>query len=159
MPAPVKTAIKNNTRPLMVAALLWTGMWVFMPPPKIGSGTLLVQSLLAVFLLACLTTACVLFSVLVRAHVARLNVSLAHIEPSPTFLKLFVVYKEGVKLVFGTSLTLAWLAGLLFIADKLGDHFLLVPVGAALGYSALIFIPTWLFTCVVDAIPYPGSQH
>lgn len=158
MPAPVKTAIKNHSRPLTVAALLWSGMWVFLPPPQIGNGTILVQSLLAVGLLICLTTACVLFTVLVRAHMTRLSVSLVHIEPSPTFLKLFVTYKETVKVIFGTSLTLAWLAGLLFIAEKLGDRFLLVPVAAAVGYSAVIFVPTWLFTCVVDAIPYPGSH-
>jgi len=159
MPAQMKTAIKSHARPMVVATLLWTGMWVFLPPPRIGNGTILIQTILAVGLLICLATVCVLFTVLVRAHMARLSVALAHIEPSPTFLKLFVVYKEGVKVVFGSSLTLAWLAGLLFISDKLGDHFLLVPVGAAVAYSALIFIPTWLFTCVVDAIPYPGSQN
>jgi len=42
-------------------------------------------------------------------------------------LWFFVLYKEGIKTIVRVSLTLGWLAGLLFIAEHCREQFILVP--------------------------------
>lgn len=76
-------------------------------------------------------------------------------EANGLLLVAFVAYKEGVKAVFGASLTLAWLAGILFILERFAGQFFLVPVGLGLVYSAVIFALVFAFAALLDAIRYP----
>ena len=70
-------------------------------------------------------------------------------------VRLFVIYKEVVKTVVGVSLTLGWMAGLLFISEHFGALFLGVPVLLGVAYSALLFGLAHLFSSFVDHIHYP----
>lgn len=101
-----------------------------------------------------LTYAGRLFAANVRRHLALERVGHAG-EASRVLLVAFVAYKEGVKAVFGSSLTLAWLAGLLFILERFAGQSLLVPLGLALVYSAVVFALIFAFAALLDAIRYP----
>lgn len=96
-----------------------------------------------------------LFSASVRRHLAGERRSLDGEQVNGLLLWFFVLYKEGIKTIVGVSLTLGWLAGLLFIADHCREQFILVPalLGAAL--SALAFLPAFFFSSLLDHIRYP----
>lgn len=68
-----------------------------------------------------------LFSASVRRHLAGERRCLDGEQVSSLLLWAFVLYKEGIKTVIGVSLTLGWLAGLLFIAEHCREQFILVP--------------------------------
>ena len=69
-------------------------------------------------------------------------------------VKMFVVYKEVVKTMVGVSLTLAWLAGLLYLSEHIQAS-LILPVLGGLGLSALLFGMAAGFVAFVDHIHYP----
>jgi hypothetical protein len=96
-----------------------------------------------------------LFSASVRRHLAGERRSLDCEQVNGLLLWFFVLYKEGIKTIVGVSLTLGWLAGLLFIAEHCREQFILVPalLGAAL--SALAFLPAFFFSSLLDHIRYP----
>jgi hypothetical protein len=96
-----------------------------------------------------------LFSASVRRHLVGERRSLDGEQVNGLFLWFFVLYKEAIKTIVGVSLTLGWLAGLLFIAEHFREQFILVPalLGAAL--SALAFLPAFFFSSLLDHIRYP----
>lgn len=73
-------------------------------------------------------------------------------------VKFFVLYKEAIKTSVGVSLTLAWLAGLLLVTDKLGDSFFLVPLLAGTVVTAVLAGLARGFVVFVDHIPYPWGE-
>lgn len=70
----------------------------------------------------------------------------------------FILYKEGVKTVIGVSLTLGWIAGLLFIAETFSDQIILVPVLLGVALSVALFLPAWFFSSLLDQIRYPQKS-
>ncbi len=100
----------------------------------------------------------VAFSILcstVRRHLAHERDNLHAGESGGVLLWMFVLYKEAVKTVFGVSMTLGWMAGMLFLVDYFRDVSLVVPLLLALPLSALAFLPAYFFTSLLDHIPYP----
>lgn len=99
-----------------------------------------------------------LFSASLRRHFACEKGGLGG-EPANSFLLwAFVLYKEGVKTVIGVSLTLGWIAGLLFIAEAFSDHIILVPVLLGVALSAVVFLPAWFFSSLIEHIRYPQQN-
>lgn len=106
----------------------------------------------AMFLL--LFAALCLFSGAVRRHLERERADLGG-GFNPVFLWVFVVYKEAVKAVVGVSLSLGWLAGLLFISERFSGQFILLPAVLGVVFSAIALWPAHLFGAVLDQIRYP----
>lgn len=96
-----------------------------------------------------------LFSAAVSRHMALERAHLETAEVNWIALFLFVAYKETVKAIFGVSLSLAWMAGVLFILETFRGHFILVPVVLGLGYSALLFLLVFFFASFLDLFRYP----
>jgi len=99
-----------------------------------------------------------LLSTSVRRHLASERESLGGDKVNSLLLWAFVLYKEGIKTVIGVSLTLGWLAGLLFIADHFREQFILVPVLLGVVLSALVFLPAYFFSSLLDHIRYPQQN-
>lgn len=141
----------------LILALLFSGAFFvtnFRPeavgPDQVGRHLLFSS---AMFLLQFI--AIYLLSSSLRRHFASEKGSLGG-EPVNNFLLwAFILYKEGVKTVIGVSLTLGWIAGLLFIAETFSDQIILVPVLFGVALSALVFLPAWFFSSLLDHIRYP----
>ncbi|GAB4564371.1 MAG: hypothetical protein Tsb0017_24150 [Geothermobacteraceae bacterium] len=73
-------------------------------------------------------------------------------EPPGRLVRLFLFYRELIKTVIGTSMTLAWMAGVVFILDNLVDYGLVVSLLAALVYSLVLLGCMRLLVLVVDNI-------
>lgn len=72
----------------------------------------------------------------------------------PPALRVFVVCKELVKCVVGLSLTLAWVAGLLYISATFVDASPIITVGMGSGYSLLVYLAAYSVVLFVDRIPW-----
>jgi len=96
-----------------------------------------------------------LFAATVSRHIGLERAHLETAEVNRVALFLFVAYKEAVKAIFGVSLTLAWMAGVLFILETFASHFFLVPVVLGLLYSALLFLLVFSFAAFLDLFRYP----
>jgi len=107
----------------------------------------------AMFLL--LFTALRLFFGGVRRDLAKERAVLDSERVNGLLLWGFVFYKESIKTVVGVSFSLGWLAGLLFITERFGGQFILLPVGLGVALSVLAFFPAYLFGAVLDQIRYP----
>jgi len=116
------------------------------------------QGLVAAVLFLLLFTALRIFSHNVSIQGHRVTLSLDGEEVSSRSVRIFFLYKELVKATVGVSLSLAWIAGLLFIAASFPRSFWLLPVLYGLGFSALLFAMTSAFIAFVDLIPYPFNR-
>lgn len=151
----IVTAIRRDAASLVLPALasfgLFRGLYGDLPASPEEWLRPVVSTLLFFFLSS---VACRLFAGSVRRHVAREQAQLEG-EANRVLLITFVAYKEGVKAVFGASLLLAWMAGVLFILERFAAHTFLVPLGLGLAYSALLFALVFAFAALLDAFRYP----
>jgi hypothetical protein len=60
-----------------------------------------------------------------------------------------------VKSVFGVSMILGWMAGMLFIVDHFQEALFLVPLLLGLAYSTRFYFLVFSFSALLDLIPYP----
>jgi hypothetical protein len=152
----VKVAVGRSPFALVLALLFSIAFFASGYRPETAGPDQMARHLLlsgAMFLLQFI--AFCLLCASVRRHLAGER---ANLDPGRTgglLLWAFVLYKEAVKTVFGVSLTLGWLAGLLFIAEHFGDRFILVPALLGLALSALAFLPAFFFSSLLDHIRYP----
>lgn len=116
------------------------------------------QGLVAVGLFLLLFTALRIFSHNLAVQLQRVVISLDGEEVASRAVRVFVIYKEIVKAAVGVSLSLAWIAGLLFIVENFITAFFLAPLLYALGLSTLLFAFTYAFVTFVDLIPYPFNR-
>jgi hypothetical protein len=138
-------------------ALLFSGLFFSSAyrPEVAGSDQLIRLLKLSCILFLLQFVAFSLLAASVRRHLAHERENLSPGRGGGLLLWTFVLYKEAVKTVFGVSMTLGWLAGMLFITDHFRDHFILVPVLLGLPFSAIAFLPAYLFAALLDHIPYP----
>ena len=155
----VKTLFGHG-RSFLASAALSLLMFSYCSAPSLRAGSLPGrQALLALLVFVLLFVALRLFAVVCGT---RLRIEHAHLEPGQELtrgLKIFVLYKEAVKTTVGVSLTLAWIAGLLLVADKLGNSFFLVPLAAGTAITALLSALAYIFVVFVDHVPYPWGQQ
>lgn len=150
----IKQAVRRDNKSILLAALLSGGFFVDRLDGLAAAPHLLAhQSVLTGLLFFGLFTTFCLFSRGVARHVVLEMVDGA--EENRSLVRLFVIYKEVVKVVVGVSLTLGWMAGLLFISEHFGDLFLAIPVLMGGALSALLAGMAHLFTSFVDHIHYP----
>jgi|GEM_PF-1153791 len=151
-----KAVILRNSRPILLAALASSGVFLLCHAERLKTPELLMRpALLAAGLFILLAIAFGLFAASVRRQVA-LELRRSGSSPNPSrMLRLFVFYKEGVKAVFGVSLMLGWIAGMLFIVDHFQEAIFLVPLLLGLAYSALLYFLVFSFATLLDHIPYP----
>lgn len=152
----VKTLVAKSPFSLLLALLFSAAFFVSGYRPELSGSVHLLRHLAlsgGMFLLQ--FTAFYLFSASMRRHLVRERADLAAEGASGLLLWCFVFYKEVIKTVVGVSLTLGWLAGLLFIAEHSRDQFILVPVLLGGALSALAFLPALFFASLLDQIRYP----
>jgi len=155
----VRDIVVESKSSLLTAALLSLSIFYLCTRSlPAGSEQYTRQGLVAVGLFLLLFTALRIFSHNLSLQLQRAIVSLDGEEVASRAVRIFVVYKEVVKVAVGVSLSLAWIAGLLFIAETFLSAFFLVPVLYALGLSALLFAFTYAFVTFVDLIPYPFNR-
>lgn len=99
-----------------------------------------------------------LFGASVKISVAQEKRDLAAEDVNSRLLHLFIFYKELIKTVVGVSLTLAWLAGLMFIFDHFVTYSFLAKAGMGLGLSVFLFLCSLAFVTVVDQVRYPKKD-
>lgn len=150
----IKQAVRRDNKSILLAALLSGGFFVGRLDGLAAAPHLLAhQSVLTGLLFFGLFTTFCLFSRNVSRHVVLEMVDGA--EENRSLVRLFVIYKEVVKTVVGVSLTLGWLAGLLFISEHFAAQLLAIPVLLGAAYSALLFGIAQFFASFVDHIHYP----
>ena len=152
----VKAAVGKRNFPFILA-LLFSGAFFAtnFRPETFGPDQVARQLLFSVAMFLLQFMAIYLLSSSLRRHFASEKGSLGG-EPVNNFLLwLFILYKEGVKTVIGVSLTLGWIAGLLFIAETFSNQFILVPVLLGVALSAVLFLPAWFFSSLLDHLRYP----
>jgi len=154
-----KAVILRNSRPLLLAALASSGIFLLCHGDRLNNPALLVRpALLTGGLFLLLAVAFVLFSASMRRQVElELGRSGSRTAPSG-MLRLFVLYKEGVKSVFGVSMMLGWIAGVLFIVEHLRESLFVLPLMLGLIYSALLYFLVFSFSALLDLIPYPFGE-
>lgn len=151
----VKTAVFASPLSLLLAMFLSIAFFLGTHRPESVSPDVLHRHLFlagAIFIFLSLVFS--RFAVGVREELARERERLEQ-GYSRLLLRVFVVYKELIKTVVGVSLSLGWLAGLVFIAERFGDQIIIVPLLLGLGLSAVAFLPAYLFASFVDMIRYP----
>ncbi len=138
-------------------ALLFSGLFFSSAYPQeaAGSGQMfhLLKHSAALFLLQFIAFS--LLSASVRRHIAHERENLHPGKKGGLLLWIFVLYKEGVKTVFGVSMTLGWMAGMLFLTDYFRDQSIVLPMLLGIPLSAVAFLPAYLFASLLDHIPYP----
>jgi hypothetical protein len=152
----VKVAVGKSPFSLVLALLFSSAFFSSGFRPETAGPDQIARHLLlsgAMFLLQ--FVAFYLFSASVRRHLAGERRSLDGEQVNGLLLWSFVLYKEGIKTVIGVSLTLGWLAGLLYIAEHCRDQFILVPVLLGVALSALVFLPALFFSSLIEHIRYP----
>ena len=150
----IKQAVRRDNKSLLLAALFSGGLFVGKIPAVVATPDLIArQSLLTVLLFFGLFLTFRLFATAVASHVT-LEMTDGE-ESNRQLVRLFVIYKEVVKVVVGVSLALGWLAGLLFISEHFRELFLLVPVLLGGCLTALLSALAYGFTSFVDHIHYP----
>ena len=123
-----------------------------------GSVSLLRTAGLTALLFILVYFAIRLFASAIHRHMAFERSHMETAEANRIALFLFVSYKESVKAIFGVSLTLAWMAGVLFILESFRAQFILVPVFLGLGYSVLLFLLVFSFAAFLDHFRYPFGR-
>jgi len=153
----IRQAVRRDNKSILLAALFSGGFFAGNYPGTVAAPDLLArQAVLAGLLFLLLYTMFRLFSAGVNNHVSR---ELAEAEEANgKLLKLFVVYKEMVKTVVGVSLTLGWLASLLFIVENFGQASLVLPVVMGFALTGLLFGMALTFTSFMDHIRYPQGE-
>jgi hypothetical protein len=155
----LKVAVRKSPYSLLLA-FLFSGAFLVsgFRPESTGADQLARHLALsgAMFLLQYLAFS--LFSASLRRHLARERTGLNVERVNRLLFWVFVLYKEIIKTVVGVSLTLGWLAGLLFIAEHCRGQFVLVPVLLGLALSALAFLPAFFISAVLDHIRYPQGE-
>lgn len=152
----VKAAVGRSSLALVLALLFSSAFFAAGFRPETAGPDQMARHLIlsgAMFLLQ--FVAFHLLCASVRRHLAGEQAELGPGRAGGPLLWAFVLYKEAVKTVVGVSLTLGWLAGLLFIAERFGDRFILVPAVLGLVLSALAFLPAIFFSSLLDHIRYP----
>ncbi len=150
----IRQVVRRDNKSLLLAALLTGGLFVGKFQAGLAAPTLLArQGLFSALFFCGLFVTFRLFSSAVAGHVALEMVDGE--ETNRRLVRLFVIYKEVVKTVVGVSLTLGWLAGLLFISEHFSGWFIGVPVLLGGALSALVFGLTYVFSSFVDHIHYP----
>lgn len=144
---------------LLAAAGLSILMFYYCSAPSLRSGTVPERQLLLTLLVfVLLFVALRLFTVSCGSRLRAEGLVLDDARQSSRGLKVFVLYKETVKTAVGVSLTLAWIAGLLLVADKLGTSFFLLPLLAGTAVTAMLSGLAYVFVVFVDHIPYPWGS-
>jgi hypothetical protein len=153
----IRQAVRRDNKSILLAALFSGGFFAGNYPGTVAAPDLLARQVaLAGLLFLLLYTMFRLFSAGVNNHVAR---ELAEVqEANGRLIRLFVVYKEMVKTVVGVSLTLGWLAGLLFIVENFGQASLVLPVLMGAAFTGLLFAMALTFTSFMDHIRYPQAD-
>jgi len=150
----IRETVRRDNKSILLAALLSGSFFVGkLQAVHAAPNLLAIQGMLTALLFCGLFVTFRLFSGAVASHVALEMVDGE--ETNRQLVRLFVIYKEVVKTVVGVSLTLGWLAGLLFITEHFAGTVLVVPVLLGCALSALVFGMTYLFTSFVDHIHYP----
>ena len=151
-----KAVILRNSRSLLFAALASSGIFLLRHAERLDTPELLIRpALLSGGLFILLSVAFGLFASAMRRQIA-LELKRLGSAPAPSrMLRLFVLYKEGVKSVFGVSMILGWMAGMLFIVDHFQEALFLVPLLLGLAYSTLFYFLVFSFSALLDLIPYP----
>jgi hypothetical protein len=152
----VKAAVGKSPFAFVLALLISVAFFASGYRPETAGPDQMARHLLlsgAMFLLQFM--AIYLFSTSVRRHLASERGGLDGERVNGLLLWSFVLYKEGIKTVLGVSLTLGWMAGLLFIAEHCRDQFILVPALLGVALSALVFLPAFFFSSLLDHIRYP----
>jgi hypothetical protein len=155
----VKAVVGKNPVSLVLALLFSATFFASGYRPETAGPDQMARLLLlssAMFLLQFI--ALYLFSTSVRRHLAGEREGLDGERVNALVLWAFVLYKEGIKLVIGVSLTLGWLAGLLYIAEQFRDQFILVPALLGVALSALAFLPAFFFSSLLDHLRYPQQD-
>lgn len=150
----IKQAVRRDHKSLWLAALFSGAFFAGNYHGMLAApGLVARQAMLTVMLFACLYATFRLFGQAVRSRVVA---EMSGGEGSdPRVVRMFVIYKEVVKTVVGVSMTLGWLAGLLFIAEHFGQMFVGVPVLMGLALSGMLFGMAHVFASFVDHIHYP----
>ncbi len=150
----IKQAVRRDNKSILLAALFSGGLFVSKIPAVVAAPALIArQSFLTLLLFGGLFITFRLFATTVARHMT-LEMTDGK-ESNRQLVRLFVIYKEVVKVVVGVSLSLGWLAGLLFISEHFREMFLLVPVQLGGGLTALLSALAYGFTSFVDHIHYP----
>lgn len=152
----VKVAIGKSPFAFVLALLISGAFFAAGFRPEVSGSDQMARHLLlsgAMFLLQFL--AFCLFSASLRRNLSGERKNLNGEQVNGLLLWFFVLYKEGLKAVVGVSLTLGWLAGLLYIAENCKGQFILLPALLGVVLSALAFLPAHFFTSLIDHIRYP----
>ena len=152
-----KTAARSYARPIHLALLFSLAFFSAGIITYDSNPSLLAQHIIytGVFFL-CMWIACRLFS----DGVAR-RLQLEDVEASSAgdMVYTFVVYLELIKHVIGVSFTLGWIAGVMFCWEYLGDKMFLVPFGASLAVSMVVFLVTFGISSFVDNLHWPSEEE
>lgn len=154
--ARAKVVLSRSGKSLPVAALLTVGMLVYSTAPAHSLELLGRQSLVALCVFPLLFIAFRLYAHACRQRLAALAAETG--ADTSRGLKFFVFYKEAIKTAVGVSLTLAWIAGLLFVGERFADSLILVPVVAGVAVSAFSLGFAHAFAFFIDLIPYPWAD-
>ena len=155
----VRSIVVEGKSSLVAAAILSLTMFYLCTRTlPTGSDLYTQQGVVASGLFLLLFVSLRIFSHIISQQLHRVIHSLDGEAVSSRSVRVFVVYKELVKAAVGVSLSLAWIAGLLYIGEVFAASLLLVPVFCALVYSSVLFAVTYGFVTFVDLIPYPFSR-
>ena len=78
-------------------------------------------------------------------------------ETAGDMIYTFVIYLELIKHVVGVSFTLGWIAGIMFCWEYLGHKMFLIPFGASLAVSTVVFLVTFGISSFVDNLHWPSE--
>ena len=153
----IRTSVINSTRPVYLAALS-SSLFFAVGAQKIDVHTdLFVRhaTYTGLFFL-CMWIACRLFATSLNR---RLELEGYNAETAGDMIYTFVIYLELIKHVVGVSFTLGWIAGVMFCWEYLGDKMFLVPFGASLAVSMVVFLVTFGISSFVDNLHWPSEEE
>jgi len=153
----IRVSVIKNTRPVYLAGLM-TSLFFAVGMQKIDAqaGLLARHGIYTGIFFLCMWIACRLFAASLNR---RLELEGYNSETAGDMIYTFVIYLEIIKHVVGVSFTLGWIAGIMFCWEYLGDKMFLVPFGASLAVSVVVFLVTFGISTFVDNLHWPSEEE
>ena len=153
----IRVAVTKNTRPVYLAGFM-TSLFFAVGIQKIDAQASLLarHGIYTGIFFLCMWIACRLFATSLNR---RLELEGCCAETAGDMIYTFVIYLEIIKHVVGVSFTLGWIAGIMFCWEYLGHKMFLIPFGASLAVSTVVFLVTFGISSFVDNLHWPGEDE